>query len=303
MKILVIARKKGFWTTRECSGIFSKVILLRANPFVIEQYIIGLFIIIFSLFYRPDVFIFGTSTKIVTIFSVLKRIGLFKKVKCITDKQYLPVREAEMMDKIVVYSPGEINQYPENLRDKFIFLHYPSKTELVDIDGSRVHGQYIFCGGNNMRDHASFIESIKELAIKVVVVTDKKLPDNLPPNCEIFGRLPLHDYMNLMAGSLFVVAPLLPSDSPHGHCDISSALSLGKPVVTTKGASVDEYIEYGKNGLLVEPLNVADYKEKISLLVNNNKYLNNLSEYAGSHIADFSYKSFGSKLMNIIYSV
>lgn len=219
-------------------------------------------------------------------------------IKIITDCQYLPAEIAPQLDKMIVYSKGEMEQYPENLRKKFNFLPYPSKTELTDVKVS-VMEDYIFCGGSNMRDHNSFLKAVDGLPVKAIVITDKRLPSDIPKNCKAYGRMPLGEYMNFMANSLFVVVPLFPSKLPHGHCDISSALSLGKIVITTKNSSVDGYVEDGKNGFLVDPEDVAGYKYVIKKLLENKELFNKMSEYAEKHKNDFSYGVYAGRILNM----
>lgn len=296
--ILIIARKRGFWTSRVCREIFPRRILLRSKPTQFEQFLFAIIGLFFIWLWRPEILILGTSMRIVYWYARLRRRGWFTNLKIITDCQYLPVEIAEYLDRIIVYSSGEIDQYPENLRKKFNFLPYPSKTELTDVKVSATE-DYIFCGGSNMRDHDSFLKAVDGLPIKAVVITDRKLPTNIPKNCKVYDRLPLEEYMNFMANSLFVVVPLLPSKLPHGHCDISSALSLGKIIIATKNSSVDGYVEEGKNGFLVEPEDVEGYKNAIKGLLEDSELFNKMSEYAKKHEKDFSYGVYAEKILNI----
>lgn len=293
---LIIARKRGFWSTDVCADYFPSRLLLSPNANKIEQFFYALWGLFLIGLRKPKFLILGTSTKIVSWYAFLRRIGFLRRLKIITDKQYLQEKEVRYADKVIVYSPGEIEQYADNLKDKFIFFHYPSKTELVSVQKNKIRGEYIFCGGSNMRDHKSFLEAIRDLPVQAVLVTDRSLSFVAPSNCKFFGRLPLDEYINIMAGSLFVIVPLLSSKLPHGHCDISSALSLGKPVITTKGASADSYIEEGKNGFFVNAGDVAGYRKAIINLISNRKLLQEMSKYAEAWAENFSYKTFGQKI-------
>lgn len=297
--ILIIARKRGFWTSQVCREIFPRRILLRSKPTQFEQFLFAIIGLFFIWLRKPQILILGTSTRIVYWYARLRRRGWFTNLKIITDCQYLSAEIAEHLDRIVVYSSGEIEQYPENLRKKFNFLPYPSKTELTDVKVSDMKEDYIFCGGSNMRDHNSFLKAIDGLSVKAVVITDKNLPLHIPKNCKAYGRMPLGEYMNFMANSLFVAVPLFPSKLPHGHCDISSALSLGKIVITTRNSSVDGYIEEDMNGFLVDPEDVAGYKYAIKKLLEDKELFNRMSEYAKKHEKDFSYGVYAEKILNI----
>ena len=296
---LVIARKRGFWTTGICADYFPKILLMSPNANKLEQFFYACRGLLLIFLRRPKILILGTSTKIVSWYSFLRKIGFLKNLKIITDKQYIPEKEVRYMDKIIVYSPGEIEQYSDDLKNKFIFLHYPSKTELVSVQKNKISGEYIFCGGSNMRDHKSFLEAIGGLPVRAVLVTDKPILSEIPSNCQVFGRLPLDEYISIMAGSSFVVVSLFQSKLPHGHCDISNALSLGKPVITTRGASADDYIEEGENGFFVDAGDVAGYRKAITDLTNDRKLLQEMSSYTKSRIENFSYKTFGQKLFSL----
>ncbi len=302
-EVLIIARNRGFWSTKGCLDLFPRRVLLGATANRLTQIVYALWGFVLLVWYRPRVLILGTSTKIVSWYSWLHWAGIFPKVKVITDKQYLPPAEVEAIDLAIVYSPGEIDQYEASLKSKFVFLHYPAKTELVTIAGNKITGDYIFCGGSNMRDHKTFLAAVRDLPVKVVVVTDKPLPVDIPANCQVFGRMPLNEYMNMMAGALFVVVPLLESKLPHGHCDIAGALSLGKPVITTVGASADRYLVEGENGLFVSPGDLVGYRRAIDRLWQDRVLLERMSDCAVEHAADFSYETFGRKLFLLCQQV
>ncbi len=295
---LVVTRRRGFWDSRAFFRSFSLRLLLRSKPNIIEEVVFGILGVFFLFLYKPRVLILGTSTKIVFWYAKLRHWGFLKKIKFVTDAQYLSSAVAQEFDRIIVYSRGEINQYPESLRPHFVFLPYPSKIEEVS-EQTLASGEYIFCGGNNDRDHQSFIEAVKGLPVKVIIVTDQKLPEILPENCQFFPHLPLSDYMGLMAKSLFVVVPLNRSTLPHGHCDISSALGLGKVVVSTAEASVEDYILPEQNGFLVAPNDVVGYRQVISNLLNNRTVLISMEENVKRGAYDLSYEAFAEKLKHL----
>ena len=217
-----------------------------------------------------------------------------------TDCQYLPEEVATQMDKIIVYSKGEIEPYSIEIRNSFVFVSFPSKVELVGVvKDFKISGKYIFCGGSNMRDHNSFIEAVRQLPIEAVIVTDRPLPSNIPNNCHVYKYQPLKDYISLMAGSLFVVVPLAQSKLPHGHSDISIAMSLGKTVISTKGAGVDDYITDGIDGILVSGGDQQTYRTAMQSLLNDRSLFDKLSASAKMRGQDFSYESYLIKLKNI----
>jgi len=294
MKILLIARSRGFWTTDICKQAFPEHLFMSGFPGLLEQAWTALQGVRRIALESPDVVLLGTSMKIVPMFAVLRKIGLLRKVKIITDKQFLRPWVARMIDANIVYSSGEREQYPAALRHKFVFVPFPSKSELVHT--TPADGAYVFCGGNNMRDHETFLRAIANLPIRVKVVTDRVLPTPLPANCDVSGHVPLDTYMRLMADALFVVVPLESNALPHGHCDISSALRLGKIVVSTRRASVDDYIQDGVNGFLAEPENEASYRAIFERLISDQALYRQLAAHNQEHAREYSYEAFVENL-------
>lgn len=299
---LVIARRRGFWASEALADAFPRRLLMRSKPTWPEVAFFWLLGLVLIWCWMPKVLILGTSTRQIFWAANLRKKGWLKQVKIIADCQYLPAEVATWIDRVFVYSSGEIKQYDPEVQKHFIFLPYPSKTEWLKESVDR--GEYIFCGGNNMRDHGTFIEAVKGLPVKVIIVTDQPLPSVLPPNCITYGHLPLEDYMALIAKSLFVVVPLLPSSLPHGHCDISSAFGLGKTVVSTRDASVEDYIEDGVNGFLAEPENAESYRHIINRLLSDRDLLHRVEAAASLRgRTDLTYEAFAIKLKKLAQEI
>lgn len=292
-KILVVARERAFWSTDVFNNYFSRKITLK--PYAKYEEIPVFIKVLFSIFLkRPNVIIFGTTLRMLKWFIVLKPI-LFKDVKIITDDQQLNDKHAKQIERIITYSHEEVDRFDESLKDRFMFMHYPSKKGLVSIKDSK-KGDYVFCGGNNMRDHKSFFEAMKGMNIPAKVVTDCELPKDVPENIEVFEHLPLEDYIQMMNDSRFIVVPLLKSKMPHGHCDISAALSVGKVVITTKSATASDYIQDDKEGILVNPGDVDAYKWAIEKLWTDDKYRKILEKNVEAQSENITYETFLKRL-------
>ena len=103
---LVIARKRGFWTTGICADYFPKILLMSPNANKLEQFFYACRGLLLIFLRRPKILILGTSTKIASWYSFLRKIGFLKNLKIITDKQYIPEKEVRYMDKIIVTITG-----------------------------------------------------------------------------------------------------------------------------------------------------------------------------------------------------
>jgi glycosyltransferase involved in cell wall biosynthesis len=231
----------------------------------------------------------------------LKGAGFWPATKVLTDNQHLSNRILAAVDRLIVYSLEEKHMYDESLRDRLVFVPYPAKSGLVPLES--IAGDYIFCGGSNKRDHRAFVEAMRGLPLKAIIVTEKPLPKDIPPNCEVRGRLPLEDYFALMARAKVVAVPLIKSDMPHGHSDISGALSLGKVVVTTKDASCGGYITDGVEGLLVPAGDIEGYRQAFVTLCKDSTKWAQMSAAALSKSRVFTYGVFGDRLVDLVRSM
>lgn len=269
-KTLLVARGRGFWLSPE-ANIFTKKIILSSNPSFLEELWVCLRLFWLIFFYKPDVVFFGTTMRLTHWLSFCRNRKIISGHPCfITDHQQPSVSLLKAFDKIVVYSKAEIKNWPESFWYKFYFIHYPGKATAEGATIQVPFKRYVFCGGSNKRDYISFLKAFpQDPDLNLVLVTDKQISQKLPSNCISFSRLPLADYMLLMKESLFVAIPLLESSLPHGHCDAASALFFGKAVLSTKRATIEDYVLDKKNGILVEPKDVDAYNQAISLLLSD----------------------------------
>jgi glycosyltransferase involved in cell wall biosynthesis len=132
-----------------------------------------------------------------------------------------------------------------------------------------------------------------------VIVTDDPASvaaSALPERCDVRGRLPLQEFLSLMAGATVVVVPLRWGEAPHGHTTVAQALCLGKAVVTTRGASVEDYVRDGIEGLLVEPGDVEGYRRAVVRLATGDRLRGACEAAARDRAPEFSYAAFADGL-------
>lgn len=299
--VLVIARRRAFWATKECAATFSRTIFLPSVPSKITYP--GYFLILLAvlLWSPPKILIIGTTMPISKWIAFLRRRGLFKNIRLLTDHQFLPSRDVAAFDTVWTYSHKEFERYDVSVRDRLVFLRYPSKALLVDVRPSS--GDYVLSSGNHKRDHGSFLKAMEGLRMPGVVVTQNNITHPIPSNCTLRTFLPLEDYYQLMAGARFVVVPLAESAVPHGHCDISGALSMGKAVITTKDASADDYVRDGVNGLLVSPGDVLGYRKAIKRVYEDEALRAELEKGARETAPVLTYSHFAKELEKLALGV
>src|SRR3954451_4888727 len=117
-------------------------------------------------------------------------------------------------------------------------------------DGPTSEGDYVFAGGDSLRDWPTLIEAATRLDVPVRIVTHHPLGP-LPPNVK-GGAVPYEQYVELLAGARAVVVPLRPGRRGAGLLTYLNAMALGKPLIASDAPAVREYVEDGRTGILVQ---------------------------------------------------
>ena len=127
---------------------------------------------------------------------------------------------------------------------------------------------YVFCGGRTNRDFDTVVAAVRELNVPAKLEMGSEVELNeVPENVEIYRDVPSHQFFDLMARASIVVIPLLKSEIASGASVLSHAMQMGKPVVVTNTAGMDDYVSDGYNALLVEPRDPVDLRDKLELLL------------------------------------
>ena len=134
---------------------------------------------------------------------------------------------------------------------RFAFIPWPANI----LPEAQPPGDYIFAAGRSVRDWRTFMDAVRDLDYKCVVVASKKDIAELevPPNVTVFTDIPHDDYMELMRRSRLVVVPLVPTVRSTGQAVVLEAMAMGKPVIATKTAGLEDYICNSETGILCEP--------------------------------------------------
>lgn len=112
----------------------------------------------------------------------------------------------------------------------------------------------IVAAGRSYRDYRTLAAAVAGTGIKTVIVCGKGGPgiDEVPAEIEVIQELPFTALMDLMAESLAVVLPLQPRNISTGQMVLLQAMALAKPVIATRTAGTEDYVD-GSNGMLVPP--------------------------------------------------
>ncbi len=91
----------------------------------------------------------------------------------------------------------------------------------------------------------------------------------------------------------------LPSISEGFGMSIAEALASGKPVVSFRTTAIPEIVKHGFNGLLAEPRNVEDLREKLVALLRDENLYDKLMKNARKSVEEFTWENSYRRLMQV----
>ncbi|MEI7597377.1 MAG: glycosyltransferase [Bacteroidota bacterium] len=309
-KIVVIIVKKSFWKS-EIAKVFPNIFLsLRIYGYSqnkINTYVSFILSLIYIICKQPNVIIFGSAHSLVPLYIKIKTYGFLKNVKFIVTNQiYFSDNNAKYIDRIIIYSKAELEIHKTKDPNKYVFMPLP--VDGFEIDSYKIEEEnFIFSGGGQDRDFFSLIEAVKSLKRELHIVTfpnnAKEIESIKNDNIKVSTTMPLSKFLSIIAKSKIVVVPLYKGYSSRGHTTIAQGLTLGKPVITCKDSSCDDFIIDGYNGLLVNPGNIDEYKVAIERLFNDKVLYDKLSKNAFLSSLQYKYESFRDELINLINDI
>jgi glycosyltransferase involved in cell wall biosynthesis len=294
--VLVLTVRKSFWASPESRGFPHRVYSPSVHGTSTSRtntVLFALKAIVPLLRLRPRIVLVGSAHRLVPWLLVLRRLGILRAKVVATNRVFFGRRLARYADRIVVYSRAEIE---DEHRDRFAPI--PADGSFSTVVPHREPEPYVFTGGYAERDFQSVVEAVAPLAVRLKLVTS---PDCLgvtgpvPPNCEVSGAVPLDHFLALMAGAHVVVVPLEGGGS-YGHTMVAQALCLGKAVVTTRSAGVDDYVRDGREGLLVEAGDVEGYRRALATLLGDDELRHACERAALSRAPELTYAAFARSL-------
>ncbi|GMA38731.1 hypothetical protein GCM10025883_07760 [Mobilicoccus caccae] len=132
--------------------------------------------------------------------------------------------------------------------DRVVFTPFPATIE-PDVPTST--GDYLFAGGNSMRDYALLAEAVRGTGVRCRVASTWE-PEETSEEIEV-GTVPHEEFVDLLAGCRASVVPLERTVRSAGQQSYLNAMMLGKPVIVTEAPGVHDYIEDGVTGVVVPP--------------------------------------------------
>lgn len=122
---------------------------------------------------------------------------------------------------------------------------------------------YIFMGGRKWRELDVGTAAISRSGHPGLVISDFAPEGEFPGVTIRRERVPKKEYSMALARSRLFLVPLRRTPISHGHVDVVTATLVGKPILVTAGASCDDYVEHGVNGLLVPDNSIEAWVDAI----------------------------------------
>jgi len=138
---------------------------------------------------------------------------------------------------------------------------------------SREQGEpYVLAVGDDIgRDYPSLITACRELGLPLKLRSSAKIPAlvGLTAGVTVLGRQSYEELRDLYAGATIVAVPLKAVDYPSGITAVFEAMSMGKPLITSRTGTTADFISHGQNGILVTPESPADLSRELHALWND----------------------------------
>jgi glycosyltransferase involved in cell wall biosynthesis len=187
------------------------------------------------------------------------------------------------------------------LKDKNRFVPFgtdpdffkPLKTEIQGEPSDGDADNYIVCVGYLKRDWPTLIQAFDHLRceIKLKLVGARsaigfEFPNKLCTRIECLPYVKIQELKKILAGARFMVLPLPYYRYSFGQMTLLQAMSMGKAVIVTEVPGIKDYVQDGYNALLVKPYAWKDLKDKMELLLRDEKLGMRLGENARRSILE-----------------
>lgn len=204
----------------------------------------------------------------------------------------LVVRLADRsIDRYLVLSQAEAELLPRMWpldRSKLRVRPFYFEPAEHGIDGSLpARGRTVVAGGDSLRDYGPLLEAARRLPdVPFLLVTKKVIPGpHLPPNVEV-RSVPYTEYVAALRDAGVVAVPVRRDvRRSAGILTFLMAMHLGKPTVVTDALAVDEYIQDGITGILVDG-SVQGWVTALRRLLEDDDEADRLASAARSAVTD-----------------
>jgi glycosyltransferase involved in cell wall biosynthesis len=170
-----------------------------------------------------------------------------------------------LADTIICHSAVELHEYGKTFpaaKHKFRYLPYGlyvSGEENHRFDSAAATAPrepaYVLAAGRSGRDYATLVKAVEGTGIPTHIVCDREAAlasIDLPPHVTVLARCYGKEYLQELENAAVVVVPLLVDDISAGQMVLIQAMAYRKPIIVTRTATIQEYVQHGRECLLVE---------------------------------------------------
>lgn len=214
---------------------------------------------------------------IILTFIYLEKKGLLGKVYY---NLMHTIVQSPYIDAFTVHSSAEVKSYTKTFGISTDRFHY-IPLGINEIKPQRVieelrKQQYILAVGRSNRDYDYLVNSLLNTNYKLEIICDNYHNDSLTDNIHIHNDV-YEDMPLWMHNCYCVVIPLKNPNVSSGQLVMLQALQMGKPIIATRGAALNDYINDGLNGITIDNTKDA-LLEALYRLYNENSLYKRLSE-------------------------
>jgi hypothetical protein len=150
-----------------------------------------------------------------------------------------------------VLSSEEVHTFPRTWGIDPARVVFTPFSVAIDPDMPSIDGDYVFSGGNSLRDYVTLERAVHGLDVPVVVASSWQ-PD-APVASIRAGLLSKDHYDAALAGAGLVVVPLERAERSAGQQTYLAGMALRKTTIVSDAFGVRDHIEDGVTGVIVPP--------------------------------------------------
>lgn len=171
----------------------------------------------------------------------------------------------------VVFTEQEVEDYSRLLGidpERLLFIPHGDWPQPIDVPEVfspdptiDLETPFYFAGGFTNRDYKPVIESFRKLGQRLIIVCSKTnldvVDEELPPNITVYRDITFPEFELLLRASKAVIIPLKHDKGAAGHSVLVRSMRNAKIVIANDFRIVEDYLEGGVDGVLIEDMNEA----------------------------------------------
>lgn len=171
----------------------------------------------------------------------------------------------------VVFTEQEVEDYSRLLgieSNKLLFIPHGDWPQPIDVPNAfapdpdiDLETPFYFAGGFTNRDYKPVIETFRKLDQRLIIVCSKTnvdvVDEELPPNITVYRDITFPEFEFLLRASKAVIIPLKHDKGAAGHSVLVRSMRNAKIVIANEFRIVENYIEGGVDGVLIDDMDQA----------------------------------------------